>query len=97
LMQCRSCGAEIADKAIVCYRCGAATTDPVRKASAVKPSRSPLPSYLVAAVMLLIALYVGYISKTTANPDRWQAAAGVLTGAAAMVIVLALVRRRRKR
>ena len=24
-MTCRSCGAEIADKAIVCYRCGAST------------------------------------------------------------------------
>ena len=30
-MQCRNCGTEIADKAIVCYRCGVGTTDPVRK------------------------------------------------------------------
>jgi hypothetical protein len=29
-MQCRQCGTEIAEKAIVCFRCGAATTDPVR-------------------------------------------------------------------
>ena len=26
-MQCRSCGTEIADKALICYKCGAATTD----------------------------------------------------------------------
>ena len=26
-MQCRNCGAEIADKALICYRCGTATTE----------------------------------------------------------------------
>jgi hypothetical protein len=30
-MNCRSCGTEIADKALICFRCGAATSDPVRK------------------------------------------------------------------
>jgi hypothetical protein len=27
-MKCRSCGAEIAANALICYKCGAATTDP---------------------------------------------------------------------
>jgi hypothetical protein len=94
-MQCRSCGTEIADKAIVCYRCGAATTDPVRKAVPVKPRRGPLPSFVAAAVLLLVALYAGYTSQTAVDPERWQTVAGVLIGAAAMVIVLALLRRRR--
>ena len=26
-MQCRNCGAEIADKALICYKCGTATTE----------------------------------------------------------------------
>ena len=30
-MLCRHCGTEIADKALICYRCGAATTDPIYK------------------------------------------------------------------
>ena len=30
-MTCRSCGADIADKAIVCYRCGTPTAEPVRR------------------------------------------------------------------
>ena len=34
-MQCRSCGTEIADKAIICFRCGAGTTDPVRQAARI--------------------------------------------------------------
>jgi hypothetical protein len=95
-MQCRSCGTEIADKAIVCYRCGAATTDPVRKPVPLEPTRSPLTSLIVAAVMMLIALYLGYASRTAADPERWQTIAGVLAGAAAIVIILGLVRRRRR-
>ena len=27
-MTCRHCGTEIADKALICYRCGRATTEP---------------------------------------------------------------------
>ena len=27
LMQCKNCGAEIADKALICYKCGTATTE----------------------------------------------------------------------
>ena len=94
-MQCRNCGTEIADKAIVCYRCGTATTDPVRKAVPVAPRRSPLLSFVVAALLGLAALYLGYAGRTAATPDRWQAAAGVLAGAALMILVLRLVRRRR--
>ena len=93
-MQCRHCGTEIADKAIVCYRCGTATTDPVRKAVPVVPRRSPLLSMVFAAVLVLLALYLGYAGQTAAQPDRWRAAAGVLTGAALMILVLRVVRRR---
>jgi hypothetical protein len=92
-MQCRNCGTEIADKAIVCYRCGAATTDPVRKAVPVRPRRGPLLSLVAAAILALLALYVGYMSRTAVDPDRWQTIAGALAGAAVMVIVLRMVRR----
>jgi hypothetical protein len=95
LMQCRNCGTEIADKAIVCYRCGTATTDPVRKAVAVKPRRSPLFSVVAAAVLALLALYAWYASQTAAaDPGRWHTVAGALAGAAVLVILLGLVRRR---
>jgi hypothetical protein len=94
-MQCRNCGTEIADKAIVCYRCGHATTDPVRRAVPVKPARRPYFFLVIAAVLVLLALYTGYESREVADPDRWQAVSGVLAGAAVMVIILGLVRRRR--
>ena len=94
-MQCRNCGTEIADKAIVCYRCGHATTDPVRRAVPVKPRRSTLPSIVAAAIFALLGVFFGYASRTAVDPERWQTLAGVLAGAAIMVLVLGLLRRRR--
>lgn len=94
-MHCRNCGTEIADRAIVCYRCGHPTTDPVRKAVPVRPPRRPLFFLIVAAVLLVLAGYIGYESREAADPDRWQMVSGALAGAAAVVIILGLVRRRR--
>jgi hypothetical protein len=93
-MQCRSCGTEIADKAIVCFRCGAATTDPVRKAVPVKPRRSPLVPALAIIVLVLLALYMGQASRTAANPELPQLAAGLALGAALVVLILRVMRRR---
>jgi uncharacterized membrane protein YvbJ len=67
-MICRSCGTEIADKAIVCYRCGAATTDPVRQPP-LGPSkweaeparrRRPLVPWLIVLALILIGLLVAF-------------------------------------
>ncbi len=93
-MLCRQCGTEIADKAIVCYRCGAATTDPVRKPAAARRRTSPLLSFVVIALLLLLALYMGQASRTASDPDRLQTVAGLCVGAALMVLVLRIVRRR---
>jgi uncharacterized membrane protein YvbJ len=93
-MQCRQCGTEIADKAIVCYRCGAATTDPVRKAAAIAPRRRPLLSAVAIVVLLLAALYMGQASRSAANPELPQLAAGLALGAAIAVLLVRILRRR---
>jgi hypothetical protein len=93
-MRCKSCGTEIADKAIVCFRCGAGTTDPVRKAVPVRPRRSILPSFVSVAVLLVGALYMGQASRTAADPERWQTIAAVLVGAAVVMLVVRVIRRR---
>jgi uncharacterized membrane protein YvbJ len=93
-MQCRQCGTEIADKAIVCYRCGAATSDPVRKAVPVRARRRLLPSAVAAIVLLAAALYMGQASRTAADPGQWQTIAGVLAGAAVVVLLVRVIRRR---
>lgn len=94
-MQCRNCGTEIADKAIVCFRCGAATTDPVRRPAPPTRRRGRFLSLVVIALLLLIALYLGQASRTAANPDTLQTVAGVLTGAALLLLIVRVVRRRR--
>ncbi len=58
LMICKHCGTEIADKALICYRCGNATTDPRIKPPSEgslfeRPRRSRLP---VVAIVILIIL-----------------------------------------
>jgi hypothetical protein len=92
-MQCRTCGTEIADKAIVCFRCGTATTDPVRTPAPLKRRRNPIFSLALAALLVLLALYLGQASRTAADPGRWQALAGVLIGVALIVVLLRLLRR----
>jgi len=56
-MTCTHCGATIADKALICYRCGNATTEPrIKPPDDVslfeKPRRSRTP--LVAVVVLIL-------------------------------------------
>lgn len=94
-MLCKHCGTEIADKAIVCYRCGAGTTDPVRQAVPLKRRGSPLLSFVTVVLLLLLALYMGQASRTAADPNRLQTVAGVLLGVAIMILILRVLRRRR--
>jgi hypothetical protein len=93
-MQCRNCGTEIADKAIICFRCGAATTDPVRRAVKIAPRRSPLVSLVMMVVLVLLALYLGQASRTAATPDTFKLAAGICAGAAVTILLVRVLRRR---
>ena len=93
-MQCRTCGTEIADKAIVCFRCGAATADPIRRPAPVTTARNPLISFVIAAVLLLLALYMGQASRTATEPGALQIGAGVLALAAAAILIVRIIRRR---
>jgi hypothetical protein len=57
-MTCRHCGTDIADKALVCYRCGHATTEPrMGSAQATKP-RSRIPVVAALLVLMLGALFM---------------------------------------
>lgn len=93
-VKCRNCGTEIADKAIICYRCGASTTDPVRAPAPLTRRRSPLFSFALATLLLLLALYLGQASRTAASPGPFQTAAGILTALAIAVVLFRLLRRR---
>ncbi|HVZ21264.1 MAG TPA: hypothetical protein VG871_09400 [Vicinamibacterales bacterium] len=59
-MTCSHCGADIADKALICYRCGHATTEPRIKPPDEgslfdRPRRSRLPLVVIVLVIVVLA------------------------------------------
>ena len=70
-MTCRSCGLEIAEKAIVCYRCGAPTADPRAAGPAHGPARRAKwqPAVLLGAAAVLAAWSL--LRTTPEAPVRW--------------------------
>jgi hypothetical protein len=96
-MQCRQCGTEIADKALICYRCGAATTDPLRKPVAVRGRRGGLVPLVGLVLLVLLGLFLGQAGRTMEPAQgRWlETVAGVCIGVALLLLVLRVVRRRR--
>jgi hypothetical protein len=93
-MICRNCGTEIADKAIVCYRCGTATTDPVRKPVGVRQRRSPLFSFVALAALVLLGLYLGTAGQTVLPSREYGLVAGAVIGIAIILLVIRISRRR---
>ncbi len=64
-VKCKNCGTEIADNALICYRCGRATTEP----RITPPStgsvfahrrRSRLPLIAVAVVVILVVILLAW-------------------------------------
>jgi hypothetical protein len=48
----------------------------------------------VSAVMLVLALYLGQASRTARNPDDLQIIAGIVAGAAIVLLIVRMMRRR---
>jgi uncharacterized membrane protein YvbJ len=92
-MQCRQCGTEIADKALICFRCGAATTDAKFKAPAPRPGRSWLmtaASVAALAVILIIAVLMGRLQGgEVPRSTTWM----LVAFAVAVVVLRAIARR----
>ncbi|HXH24655.1 MAG TPA: zinc ribbon domain-containing protein [Vicinamibacterales bacterium] len=64
-MICKHCGTEIADKALICYRCGHATAEPRIRPPAEgslfeRRRRSRLP-LVVVAILILLAVLAGWL------------------------------------
>src|SRR5262245_57983722 len=79
-MTCASCGATIADKAIVCYRCGAPTATPARQ-SQTPARRSPMT--VLIAMLVVGAALLGFALIEPAG-------SGARLGSATAAVVLLL-------
>jgi uncharacterized membrane protein YvbJ len=65
MMICKHCGTEIADKALICYRCGNATTEPRVKPPSQgplfeRPRRSRMPVVAIV-VLILLAFLIAWL------------------------------------
>jgi uncharacterized membrane protein YvbJ len=62
-MQCRNCGAEIADKALICYRCGTATTEARYQPAPIGRGRSSATMLrtIVVVIAIVAAALVVYL------------------------------------
>jgi uncharacterized membrane protein YvbJ len=57
-MKCRECGTEIADKALICFRCGAPVQEAATKPYVATKRKRPLVVYAVFAIIVFIALLI---------------------------------------
>src|SRR5215471_3089980 len=83
-MNCRHCGTEIADKALICYRCGAATTDPV-----VQPPSSARPRSrgLIVTFVALVVLAIVGVELARSSPSGTPPVVTWIVAAVAIIIV----------
>jgi hypothetical protein len=95
-MQCRSCGVEIADKALICYKCGTATTEAKYQPAPLPRAGSRSRSGLVATVIALALLVASVVwVERGASGDTSQQVIYVTVAAAVIIIGIRAYARRR--
>jgi uncharacterized membrane protein YoaK (UPF0700 family) len=92
-MQCRHCGTEIADKALICFRCGAATTEPAVRPAEKRRSSSAVSLITSVAALALLALAL-YLGRGPSSDTPWFVTVAVVGIALAVVALRAYIRRR---
>jgi hypothetical protein len=60
-MKCRECGTDIADKALICFRCGAAVQEAVHKPYVAPGRKRPLIVYAIFVLLVLIAIVLALL------------------------------------
>ena len=60
-MKCRECGTEIADKALICFRCGVSVQEAVHKPYVASKKKRPLIVYVIFALLVLIAIVLAML------------------------------------
>jgi hypothetical protein len=89
-MKCKKCGTEIADKALICYRCGTSTFEPPPPAAGQRRRTRLLPTLIAVVILVVVGLFLALATASQAFREfGW-----VLLVSAAVLIVWRLLRRR---
>lgn len=92
-MICKTCGTEIADKALICYRCGQATFE-ARRRPPPPPARGRQLMIVVALIILVLgALFLGQVQ--TGTVPAWVTY--VVAALGALLLIWQILARRRRR
>ena len=94
-MKCKNCGTEIADKALICYRCGEATTAPRIQPPRAPRRRGPIP--VIVAMLVLIAAAAAGLPYLSPGAERMVGWAALVAAVFVAVWRLQPTPRRRKR
>ncbi len=65
LMTCRTCGTEIADKALICYRCGTATTEAKYQPYVAPKGRAGSTLIYAVIAVAVLALLAWFLLHST--------------------------------
>lgn len=65
-MKCRQCGTEIAEKALICYKCGTATTEAKYQPAQIRPRRS-FVTFVILFLLVLLVLFGVYAGEMGAS------------------------------
>ena len=100
VMTCAHCGTEIADKALICYRCGRATTEPriappPEESLFVRRRRSQLPLVIVVVLIVLALLAAWLLVERSGTQysnmiEPYGAASALLADASTELAVVSL-------
>ena len=83
-MHCRACGTEIADNALICYRCGEAPRAPERRPAGYgRRSERRWPTVVLATVFVLT---VGFFLNLSLGGQQVAPAVWLMLGAAAVLL-----------
>ena len=93
-MNCRQCGTEIADKALICYKCGAATTDPVYQPPSSTRPRSRIGLIVTFAALVLLAIVAIVLARSSPSGAP-PAVTYIVAGVAIVIVALRAYARRR--
>lgn len=93
-MECAHCGTEIAENALICYRCGAATSEPEQRglegASEQGEPAGRQWAPIVLAVVLVLA--IGFFAMLAVGGQPVSPAVWMMLGAAGVLLTWRLIR-----